>query len=197
MQVHKPEHVIGKHNKHFETLLRLTADEALFAGDPRHRGALYGLITEPDITVEPKFVDACSTKSHINIDVTSNAKHFLHASATARRMFIPTVSPDRASDHEYFREIDAQLRDGGHEALLYHLLHEVDIRDFNVRAVPKTAMLAEQAAHSRRGIDLLVETACSHARVPCQTDGAPPYFSNTSGYEERRGFDYFIDHHPD
>jgi Family of unknown function (DUF5906) len=197
MQVHKPEHVIGKHNKHLETLLRLTADEALFAGDPRHRNALYGLITEPDITIEPKFIDAYPAKNHINIDITSNAQHFLHASPTARRMFIPTVSPNHASDHDYFYKIDAQLRDGGHEALLYHLLYEIDISEFNVRAVPRTAMLAEQAAHSRKGVDLLVETACSEGRVPCQTYGAPPYFSNTAGYEDRRGFDHFIDHHPD
>ena len=54
MQVQKPEHVIGKHNKHLEVLLRLTADEALFVGDPRHRNALFGLITEPTITIEPK-----------------------------------------------------------------------------------------------------------------------------------------------
>ena len=31
MEVQNPEHVIGKHNPHLEKLLRLTADEALFA----------------------------------------------------------------------------------------------------------------------------------------------------------------------
>ena len=56
---------------------------------------------------------------------------------------------------------------GGYEALLYHLLHEVDVRDFNVRAVPKTAALLEQAAYSRKGLDLLVEKACHEAVVPC------------------------------
>ena len=30
MQLEKPEHVMGKHNKHLEQMLRLTADEALF-----------------------------------------------------------------------------------------------------------------------------------------------------------------------
>ena len=40
MQVQNPDHVIGKHNAHLERLLRLTADEALFALDPRHRNAL-------------------------------------------------------------------------------------------------------------------------------------------------------------
>ena len=47
MQLLKPEHVVGKFNPHLEVLLQLIADEALFAGDPRQRDALYGLITEP------------------------------------------------------------------------------------------------------------------------------------------------------
>ena len=90
---------------------------------------------------------------------------------TARRFFVPKVSSESANDHEYFRKIDGELHDGGYEALLYHLLHEVDIRDFNVRAVPKTAALAEQAAYSRKGIDLLVEIACKEGVVPCQASG--------------------------
>ena len=196
MQVLNPEHVTGKHNKHLEVLLRLTADEALFARDPHHRNALYGQITEPTITIEPKFVDTYNAPNFLNIDVISNSPHFLPASGTARRFFVPTVSTDRAEDHEYFRQIEVQLiNEGGYEALLYHLLHEIDIRDYNARAVPKTAMLAEQSAYSRKGIDLLVETACNEGYVPCQS-----YFLGTSdcaGYQERKGFDYFIDHHSD
>ena len=56
MEVSNSDHVTGKHNDHLETLLKLGADEALFAGDPRHRNALYSLITEPTMTVEPKFI---------------------------------------------------------------------------------------------------------------------------------------------
>jgi hypothetical protein len=196
MQVQNSEHVIGKHNEHLQKLLRLTADEALFAGNPQHRNALYGQITEPTITIEPKFIDAYNTENHLNIDILSNAAHYIPVSGTARRIFVPTVSPDHANDHEYFRKIAAQLNDRGYEALLYHLLHEIDIRDFNVRAVPRTAALAEQAAYSRRGIDLLVEMVCNERRVPWSFDNFPD-FSVTSGYEDRRGFDYFIDHHAD
>ena len=46
MQVTNPKHIIGKFNPHLETLLRLTADEALFVGNHEHRNALFGLITE-------------------------------------------------------------------------------------------------------------------------------------------------------
>jgi hypothetical protein len=106
------------------------------------------------------------------------------------------VSKEKANDHDYFRAILKQLHDGGYEALLYHLLREVDIRDFNVRDVPRTAALREQAAFSRRGVDLLVEQACNEARVPCQHDDVPG-FSITTGYEDQEGFDYFIDRHGD
>jgi Family of unknown function (DUF5906) len=197
MQVQNSAHVIGKHNEHLQKLLRLTADEALFAGNPQHRDVLYGQITEPTITIEPKFVDAYNVENYLNIDILSNAAHYIPVSGTARRFFAPTVSAAHANDHEYFRKIAEQLlNDGGYEALLYHLLYEIDVRDFNVRDVPKTAALAEQAAYSRKGIDLLVETVCNDRRAPCSFDNYPD-FSDTSGYENRRGFDYFIDHHAD
>jgi hypothetical protein len=193
MEVNKPEHVTGKHNPHLEKLLRLTADEALFALNPQHRNSLYNMITEPRITIEPKFVNAYAASNYLNIDIVSNAKHFIPVSGKARRFFVPTVSADRANDHAYFERIAEQLQDGGYEALLYHLLHEIDIRDFNVRDVPKTAALAEQAAYSRTGVDLLVEAACSEGVVPCPQLGFP----NVSDCSGDRGFDYFVTHHSD
>jgi hypothetical protein len=165
MHITNPAHIIGKFNPHLETLLRITADEALFVGDPRHRNALFGLITEPTIPIEPKFAGT----------ITTNAKHFFMASGSARRIFIPTVSPCHKQDFKYFAAILEQLRNGGYEALLYHLLH-LDISDFNVRDVPKTAGLAEQASLSRKGVDALVEEVCN--------TGVPP----ASGQREWKGF---------
>ena len=167
MQITNPAHIIGKFNPHLETLLRMTADEALFVGDPRHRNALFSLITEETISIEPKNCAIYSACNYLNISITSNATHFIPVSGTARRFFVPTVSSCHKQDFVYFRDIEDQLVNyGGYEALLYHLLHEVDLRDFEVRKVPKTAGLAEQAAYSRRGIDGLVEEACNTARVP-------------------------------
>jgi Family of unknown function (DUF5906) len=196
MQVSNPAHVIGKHNPHLETLLKLCADEALFVGDPRHRNALFSLITEPHLTVEPKFINAYSAPNYLNIDIVSNAKHFVPASRTARRLFIPTVSENRVGDLEYFETIAKQLQDGGYEALLYHLLYEVDLRDFDVRRVPKTAGLTEQVEYSRKGVDGLVEKICNDGCVPCAYPQWPG-FSVSNGYEMKAGFDYFIDNHTD
>ena len=97
MNVQNPDHVIGKHNAHLERLLRLTADEALFALDPRHRNALYHLITEPDLTIEPKFIGAYTVPNYLNFDIISNADHYVPVSGTSRRLFIPTVSSERVS----------------------------------------------------------------------------------------------------
>jgi hypothetical protein len=197
MQLLKPEHVIGKFNPHLEVLLQLIADEALFAGDPRHRDALYGLITEPVIPIEPKFIGVYNAPNYLNLYILSNHAHFAQTGVGGRRFFIPTVAPDHASDHEYFRKGRAELyNEGGLEALLYHLLHEVDVHDFNVRAVPKTEGLAEQAAYSRKGIDLLVEKACSEAVVPCRYRASNFSIADRAADGEL-GFDYFIDHHPD
>jgi hypothetical protein len=148
MQVGNPKHVIGAFNPHLETLLRLTADEALFVGNPEHRNALFGLITEPKLTIEPKGCGVYQADSYLNLSITSNAPHFLPVSGTARRFLIPTVSTAHKQDFVYFKAIQDQLNDGGYEALLYHFLHEVDLADFNIRLVPQTEGLLEQRKHS-------------------------------------------------
>ena len=148
MQVTNPKHIIGNFNPHLETLLRLTADEALFVHNPEHRNALFGLITEPTLTIEPKGCGVYTADSYLNLSLTSNADHFVPVSGTARRFFIPTVSAARKQDFAYFAALKAELENGGYEALLYHLLHEVDLADFDVRKVPQTEELRQQRNHS-------------------------------------------------
>jgi hypothetical protein len=197
MTVSNPKHVIGAFNPHLETLLRLPANEALFVGNHEHRNALFNLITDTPLTIEPKGCGVYNADNYLNISVLSNSKHFVPVSGTARRFFIPTLSTEHTQDFAYFAAIDYQLRsEGGFEALLYHLLNEVDLKDFNVRNVPKTAGLAEQAALGRRGVDGLVENICSTGRVPCEHWKWPGY-TITSGKEFGKGFYVYIDNHRD
>jgi hypothetical protein len=148
MQLGKSEHIIGKFNPHLEVLLRLTADEALFVGDPKHRNALFGLITEPTLEIEPKGLGVYTANSFLNTTILSNSEHFLPVSDTSRRFFIPSVSTARLQDHAYFEGLQAELDNGGYEALLHYLLHEVDLAGFNVRKVPQTEALRLQRDHS-------------------------------------------------
>ena len=148
MQLGNADHITGKFNPHLETLLRVVADEALFVGDPKHRNALFGLITEPTLTIEPKGCGVYTANSYLNVTILSNSEHFVPVSNTARRFFIPTVSAARRGDHAYFAGLQEELDGGGYEALLYHLLHEVDLTGFNVRQVPQTEGLRHQRDQS-------------------------------------------------
>ena len=153
MQVGNPKHVIGAFNPHLETLLRLVADEALFVDSPTHRNALFGLITEEGLTIEPKGLGVYTAQNFLNVSVLSNANHFLPVSDTARRFFIPTVSAEHKQDFPYFKAIQDELDGGGYEALLYHLLKEVDLADFNVRQIPQTDGLRGQRRLSLSPLD--------------------------------------------
>ena len=172
MQLSNADHIIGKFNPHLETLLRVTADEALFVGDPKHRNALFGLITEPTLTIEPKGCGVYTAASYLNMTMLSNSEHFIPVSDTARRFFIPTVSAARRGDHDYFAGLQEELDNGGYEALLYHLLHEVDLTGFNVRKVPQTEGLRQQRDQSLPPLDAwwceLLETGTLRGSDPAE-----------------------------
>jgi hypothetical protein len=58
------------------------------------------------------------------------------------------IGEDHREDHAYFAAIDEEGANGGYEALLYHLLNEVDCSKVNLRSIPQTAALLEQKVAS-------------------------------------------------
>jgi hypothetical protein len=58
------------------------------------------------------------------------------------------VSDAHKQDHKYFAAIDKEMKNGGREALLYHLLNKVDLSKVDLRVIPRTAELLEQQIHS-------------------------------------------------
>jgi hypothetical protein len=192
MQVTNPEHVGGKFNPHLQNLLLLDADEAMFAGDPRHRNAVWSLITEDTLTIEAKGLTAYKAKNFLNLIITTNAEHAVDVNESARRIFALEVGDAHANDHAYFDAIEKEMNTGGYEAMLYDLTM-MDLKGFVVTNCPKTEALKKQKALSRKGVDAIVEAACSTGEVPAahyRLDG----YSITGGPE---GFDQFINHHPD
>lgn len=195
MEVHNPEHVIGKFNHHLQSLLVINPDEALFSGDHRHRNALWSLTTSDTITVEPKGLGVYSAKNHLNFILTTNQEKAVDVGSSARRVFSLDVAAHRRTDYDYFDAIHEQLKNGGYEAML-HELQTLDLSHFNVRDCPKTDSLKAQMGLSRRGIDALVEKALSEARVPCPHPSDPAY-TVTSSTDRFDGFDHFVDHNSD
>lgn len=152
LHISSPHHLTGQFNSHLRDCAVLFADEAFFAGDPRHISTLKALVTEDTIMVERKGVDAEIAPNCVHLFMASNHEHVVPAAPEERRFFVLRVSSDHRQDHDYFRKIIEQMGGGGHEALL-HLLLSRDIARFSVRDLPKTKALREQKFHTMKSVE--------------------------------------------
>jgi phage/plasmid-associated DNA primase len=141
------KHLVGNFNAHLRDAVFVFADEAFFAGDKQHEGALKALVTEPSITIEAKYQNAVMIANMTHILMASNSDWVVPATTDERRFCVMDVSDTRRGDIPYFDAISTQMESGGLAAMLHDLLHH-DLSDFNVRQVPQTRALADQKRHS-------------------------------------------------
>jgi len=151
MQIASGNLLVNNFNMHLRDCIFLFADEAFFAGDKKHVGTLYSLITEQAIAIEGKYANAVMAPNFLHLLIASNADWVVPASSDARRFFVPTVK-EQVERPEYYTALMSQMENGGYEAMLHELLN-ADISQFNVRKVPQTAGLAEQKTHSLNAED--------------------------------------------
>jgi hypothetical protein len=186
VHVNQPGHLTGHFNAHLQLCRVLFADEALFAGDPRHSGPLKALITEDTMPIEPKGLDPFLVRNCLMIFMASNEAWVVPAGADARRYFVLSVSEAKKQNLTYFKAIVRQMDKLGRSALLHYLLNR-DISGFDIRKVPMTEALAEQKAHSRKGIDALVELLAAEGSLPV-AKGDAHHVAITSGEAKGLGF---------
>lgn len=136
--------------------------------------------------VEKKGVDPTAARNFVGLIMASNNKFVVPAGQTARRFFVLQVSAAQMQNTSYFGAIQADLEDGGYEALM-HFLRTYDLTGFNVYNVPKTDALMEQKSLSRTGLDALVEALCDDGLIPCSRSRAPDV-AITSGDKNGKGF---------
>jgi hypothetical protein len=107
------------------------------------------LVTEEQLVIERKGIDAEPQPNFVHLIMASNERWVVPAGAWDRRFFVLDVSKEHMRDTAYFQRIQSQMDNGGREALL-HMLMNLDLSDFEVRAVPKTRALIEQQHLSLR-----------------------------------------------
>src|SRR5690606_19745509 len=134
-------------NAHLRDTCLLLADEAFFSGDRASIPTLKRLATDATITIERKGFDAFESRNTLSIFMCSNDKHVVPVGEHERRFFVLNVSPEHRLDLPYFDALEAELKSGGYERLMWELLAE-DLDKFNVRRVPHTEALAEQRLES-------------------------------------------------
>jgi hypothetical protein len=166
--VSNSEHLVGRFNGHLRDVVFLFADEAFYAGNKAHVGALKSLITEPRLALEAKYKNTVEVPNFIHLMMASNEEWVVPASADSRRFFVLDVSSARAKDYAYFEAIQAELDDGGYEAMLYDLLR-YDLMRFNVRRVPQTSALNEQRLLSMRPVTAWWRNVLHEGRVELES----------------------------
>ena len=147
LSVAAPRYITGQFNSHMASLLVLHADEAFWAGDRKAEGTLRDLVSGKDHMLEYKGVDQIRIKNYIRLYVTGNANWVIPAGFKDRRWAVFDMGGGKMQDNAYFAAIDKEMDEGGREALLHHLL-KFDLKQVNLRVVPKTAALLDQQIES-------------------------------------------------
>ena len=147
LQVSDAKHLVGQFNSHLRDTVFLFADEAFFAGDKRHESVLKTMVTEDTLVVEGKGRDVEVTPNYLHIMMASNEDWVVPAGFDERRFLVLSVGEAHKQDHGYFKQIQDDLEAGGYSSLLYYLM-TLDLHDYNVRRVPRTAALQEQIMFS-------------------------------------------------
>jgi hypothetical protein len=126
-------------------------DEAVWAGDKKAEGVLKALITEPSLPFTAKFRDTIMVENRLRIFVASNNDWAVPAGIGDRRWFVLNVADTYAGTghQDYWKPLYAEIDNGGEAAMLHDLL-AMDLRGFDVRAVPHTAAKAQQQRLSLR-----------------------------------------------
>ena len=138
------KHFGSSFNHQFEGSLLAFCDEAVFTGDKAAISAIKGLITEPKLTINRKYVAPYQVSNYADLILASNNAEVFPAGPNERRAFIVRVSDCRRQDKAYFAELERlMVEEGGYEALAYDLLHE-DTTGFLEESSPRTQELAEQ-----------------------------------------------------
>ena len=119
------------------------ADE-FFAGSKESSDKLKGMITESTQTIERKGVDVIETPSYIRVIAASNHENVVRIETDERRYFFLEVSEAMKQNHEYFTKLTHLIKGKDFAGKLLYILLNIDISNFNPRAVPKTEALAKQ-----------------------------------------------------
>ena len=130
--------VSGQFNSHLANVLLVNANEAIWGGRKSEEGALKAMITDPTTAIEGKGRDIVQVRNFKRLIVTTNEAWAVPMAADDRRFFVLDVSDNRKEDHAYFKELVAELQNGGFEALMHDLVSE-DLGDFNPRQMPASA----------------------------------------------------------
>ena len=164
-QIFSSVHLTGKFNSHLRDCCLLFADEAVVPDDDKGTSVLKGLITEPTIAIEGKGRDVEWVTNHVKVVMASNADYVVPAGKDARRFVVLDVPKTYQQDKAYFTALDAELKDGGREAMLADLL-AYRLGDWHPREFIETQALRDQKLRGLKGAERLLAEILENGEFP-------------------------------
>jgi hypothetical protein len=141
------EHVFGRFNSHLQQIAVLGLNEAFWRGDHREEATLKMLVTERQLPIERKFGAVTQARNCMLLMMLANADWVVPASLDERRFAVYDVADTFRNDRKFFRQLHAQLENGGHAAFLYDLLNW-DLGKWHPRDMVDTGALRHQKTQS-------------------------------------------------
>ncbi len=183
VHVTQPKQLTGSFNQHLMGKLLIFADEVTWGGRVTEEGVLKGLITEKNLMVEPKGVDAFMTRNFFRVLISSNHDWVVPAGRTARRFQVVDVGDSKRNDSAYFDEVTTELKRGGYAALMRYL-KDVDLDEWpDPTAIISTAGLTHQKIQSLDPIDSWIFTILGSGEPFEGCDGWPESISASVFYD--------------
>lgn len=94
------------------------------------------LITQREAVINAKYISTYTLPDHANYYLTSNQPDALYLEDKDRRFFVHEVTVTKLDDRFYARYFKWLEEEGGAEALLHHLRHELSLDGFHPHAPP-------------------------------------------------------------
>jgi ABC-type dipeptide/oligopeptide/nickel transport system ATPase component len=131
-------------------------DEAFWSGDRKNRGKLKNLISSDTIRITYKMKDTITMPNHLRFMFTTNEDWAAPVENEERRWVTLRCGEARMNDRDYFGRMEAQMENGGYNALM-KLLLERDISQRDWSHVPMTEASKEDMAYTTVGDNVVAE----------------------------------------
>lgn len=135
--------------------------------------AIKHMITRERIEINTKGTPQYTIRDCINYFFTSNAPDCFYLEEDDRRLLVHEVQAQETLPRAFYRELD-QLRrtDAWREALMHHLMYEVDTTGFDpMERPPETRAKDEMISNSRTELEEWLITMRDHPEITCAKFG--------------------------
>jgi hypothetical protein len=132
----KTSDISSNFNDKLATSIFVNLNEAIWGGDKENEGALKALITDKTLLMERKYLNKVTVKNCTHLIISTNNEYYAPLNDSDRRYVTLTMSNEKRGDFKYFDELLDEIKNGGKQAFLHHLLN-VDISDFKPRERPE------------------------------------------------------------